>query len=134
MLDIHDKLQARENELDKIVAECEIKYETMYYNAKFKGSKPYYEFNGEEWEQDNADVLAPILLCKEEASVKYDVTNGYISLGEQDIIKHCNEREAELEKEIIELNSVHQTPENNKEVQERKWQIEEIKYIRRLIA
>ena len=106
----------------------------MYYNAKFKGSKPYYEFNGEEWEQDNADVLAPILLCKEEASVKYDVTNGYISLGEQDIIKHCNEREAELEKEIIELNSAHQTPENNKEVQERKWQIEEIKYVRRLIA
>ena len=48
MLDIHDKLQARENELDKIVAECEIKYETMYYNAKFKGSKPYYEFNGED--------------------------------------------------------------------------------------
>lgn len=133
MIQLKDKLLARLDELDKIVAECEVTYETMYYNAKFNGTRPYYEFNGEQWEQDNADVLVPLLSRLEEASVKYDeLADRCDSLEGKELAKHCDERTAQLKEEIQMLNALKRDLANEKEVQRCRWQIEELRNIKNL--
>lgn len=148
----YDRLNRRDDELMKIIRDCEAEYSRLMYEGRLSGeySTKVKAFDEYAWEKDNRDTVGKITAKGEEAEMRHsEYVSEYYSLAVRDIPKLCEDRIAQHKARIAEVSQPDYDmskddpfiemcgSEEAAEIKERElrrlgWAIEEAKYIQDL--